>query len=57
LKTRHNLPEPRIRSRHHPRGFGYLGQQCVDISVSAAGKVTARGQVIAVRMPESMTPK
>jgi len=28
LKTRHNLPEPRIRSRHHPRGFGYLGQQC-----------------------------
>jgi len=29
----------------------------VDISVSAAGKVTARGQVIAVRMPESMTPK
>lgn len=29
----------------------------VDITVSANGKITAKGQVIAVRMPESMTPK
>jgi acyl-CoA thioesterase FadM len=29
----------------------------VDITVSANGKVTAKGQVIAVRMPESMAPK
>jgi len=29
----------------------------VDIAVSANSKVTAKGQVIAVRMPESMTPK
>ncbi len=29
----------------------------VDITLSANGKLTARGQVIAVRMPESMTPK
>lgn len=29
----------------------------VDITVSASGQVTAKGQVIAVRMPESMTPK
>ncbi len=29
----------------------------VDITVSANGRVTAKGQVIAVRMPESMTPK
>lgn len=28
----------------------------VDITVSANGKVTAKGQVIAVRMPESMKP-
>ncbi|NIP19035.1 MAG: PaaI family thioesterase [Xanthomonadales bacterium] len=28
----------------------------VDVSVSAAGKVTARGRVIAVRMPQSMVP-
>jgi len=29
----------------------------VDITVSADGKITAKGQVIAVRMPDSMTPK
>lgn len=29
----------------------------VDITVSANGKLCAKGQVIAVRMPESMTPK
>jgi len=29
----------------------------VDITVSANGKVTAKGQVIAVRMPDSMAPK
>lgn len=29
----------------------------VDITVSANGNITAKGQVIAVRMPESMTPK
>lgn len=29
----------------------------VDITVSANGKVTAKGQVIAVRMPESMAPR
>lgn len=29
----------------------------VDITVSANGKITAKGQVIAVRMPDSMTPK
>jgi len=28
----------------------------VDITVSAQGKVTAKGQVIAVRMPDSMKP-
>ncbi|NWG31947.1 MAG: PaaI family thioesterase [Rhodocyclaceae bacterium] len=28
----------------------------VDITVSANGKITAKGQVIAVRMPESMKP-
>jgi acyl-coenzyme A thioesterase PaaI-like protein len=28
----------------------------VDITVTAAGKVTAKGQVIAVRMPETMQP-
>ncbi|MFN4148627.1 MAG: PaaI family thioesterase [Rhodocyclaceae bacterium] len=28
----------------------------IDITVSAAGKITAQGQVIAVRMPESMAP-
>jgi acyl-coenzyme A thioesterase PaaI-like protein len=29
----------------------------VDITVAANGQITARGQVIAVRMPESMAPK
>jgi acyl-coenzyme A thioesterase PaaI-like protein len=29
----------------------------VDITVTADGKLCARGQVIAVRMPESMAPK
>jgi acyl-coenzyme A thioesterase PaaI-like protein len=29
----------------------------VDITVAANGQVTAKGQVIAVRMPESMAPK
>ncbi|MEW5782674.1 MAG: PaaI family thioesterase [Pseudomonadota bacterium] len=29
----------------------------VDITVAANGRVTAKGQVIAVRMPESMAPK
>ena len=29
----------------------------VDISVTANGKLCAKGQVIAVRMPDSMTPK
>ena len=29
----------------------------VDITVSANGQVTAKGQVIAVRMPESMKPR
>jgi acyl-coenzyme A thioesterase PaaI-like protein len=29
----------------------------VDITVTADGKVCARGQVVAVRMPESMAPK
>ncbi len=29
----------------------------VDVTVTANGKVTAQGQVIAVRMPDSMVPK
>lgn len=29
----------------------------VDITVTAEGKITAKGQVIAVRMPESMAPR
>ena len=29
----------------------------VDITVTADGKLCAKGQVIAVRMPESMSPK
>lgn len=29
----------------------------VDITVSANGRVTAKGQVVAVRMPETMAPK
>jgi acyl-coenzyme A thioesterase PaaI-like protein len=29
----------------------------VDITVSANGQITAKGQVIAVRMPASMTPE
>ncbi|MDP2195148.1 MAG: hotdog domain-containing protein, partial [Rhodocyclaceae bacterium] len=29
----------------------------VDITVTAQGKLCAKGQVIAVRMPESMAPK
>lgn len=29
----------------------------VDITVSASGKITAKGQVVAVRMPESMAPQ
>ncbi len=29
----------------------------VDVTVSANGKVTAKGQVIAVRMPDTMAPK
>lgn len=29
----------------------------VDITVSANGQITAKGQVIAVRMPESMAPR
>lgn len=29
----------------------------VDITVTAAGRITAKGQVVAVRMPETMAPR
>jgi acyl-coenzyme A thioesterase PaaI-like protein len=46
-------PELEIRARVREAGER---KAVVDATVTAAGRLTARGQVVAVRLPESMRP-